>query len=295
MRVILYDTGILPKYTAPVPVIVVGNITVGGTGKTPICIWLVDNLVQNGWRPGIILRGYGGNSENWPVVIDKHTSPDVAGDEAILLFGLTGVPVCAGPNRLASAKQLAKEFGCNVIVSDDGLQHYALERNIEIAIVDKKRRFQNARFLPAGPLREPVSRLDSVDLVLRKTLDLKDKNDFRLKPRELVNVCDERQRMSLSSLKNRRIIAVVATGNPQNFFDTLSAQNVDFEKRVFPDHYRYEKEDLLDDKESIIVMTYKDAVKCEKIAGHNVWYLDVKVEMSQETEQSIAKILDTIS
>ena len=164
-----YRHGVLKAVTLPIPVIVVGNITAGGTGKTPFVMWLVQSLQAQGYHPGIITRGYGGKSEHWPLLVTSATNPTLAGDEAVLLARHTHVPEMAGPDRINAARRLLEKFPVNVIVSDDGLQHYRLARVIDIIMLDGKRGFGNFWRLPAGPLRESTARLNDVDFVICKT------------------------------------------------------------------------------------------------------------------------------
>ncbi len=287
----LYRSGILKSHTLCVPVIIVGNITVGGTGKTPVTAWLSKRLAQQGLRPGIILRGYGGNSQSWPVLVDQNTSAEKAGDESLLLHRLTGLPVAAGPNRVQAARKLVSEHDCNIIISDDGLQHYALNRNVEIAIVDRQRGFQNGRLLPAGPLREPVSRMNIVDLVLSKTASPKGKNTFCLTPTQFVSVVDNQVKRGLDAFDNGKITAVAAIGNPESFFLILDNLAIQYQKKVFPDHHPYVAEDLQFAGNNPIIMTQKDAVKCEHFATQNLWYLEVDVNVSNETEEQIDAVV----
>ena len=165
-RKFLYRLGVLKTHTLPVPVIVVGNITVGGTGKTPLIIWLARFLKDSGFKPGIISRGYGGQAESWPQWVAANSDAKNVGDEALLIAKQTGCPMAVGPLRVDAANMLLKQADCNVILSDDGLQHYALNRDIEIAVIDGERRFGNGYCLPAGPLREPIERLQSVDFII---------------------------------------------------------------------------------------------------------------------------------
>ncbi len=166
LRRFCYQKGIAKSFRLPVPVIVVGNITVGGTGKTPLVIWLANRLTEAGFKPGIISRGYGGQSETWPRIVNQQSNVNQIGDEPYLIFRQTQLPMVVGPDRVESGKKLLSKFDCNVIISDDGLQHYKLQRDIEIMVIDGERRFGNGYMLPAGPLREPVSRLQSIDFVV---------------------------------------------------------------------------------------------------------------------------------
>ncbi|MGB5718018.1 MAG: tetraacyldisaccharide 4'-kinase, partial [Gammaproteobacteria bacterium] len=166
LRRAAYKIDLLRSTRVPVPVIVVGNITVGGTGKTPLVVWLAEYLRGKGYKPGIISRGYGGTASNWPQQVRPDSDPGAVGDEAVLLAAKTGCPMSVAPDRVAAARALVEHGECDILLSDDGLQHYALQRDIEIAVVDGVRRFGSGFMIPAGPLREPVSRLQAVDLVV---------------------------------------------------------------------------------------------------------------------------------
>ncbi|MDD1613525.1 MAG: tetraacyldisaccharide 4'-kinase, partial [Methylococcaceae bacterium] len=162
----LYRLGVLKTHTLSVPVILVGNITVGGTGKTPLIVWLAGFLKDSGFKPGIISRGYGGQAESWPQSVTADSDAKNIGDEALLIAKQTGCPMAVGPSRVDAANSLLGQADCNVILSDDGLQHYSLNRDIEVAVIDGERRFGNGYCLPAGPLREPIERLHSVDFII---------------------------------------------------------------------------------------------------------------------------------
>lgn len=264
LRYFFYKIHIFKSQKFPVPIIIVGNITVGGTGKTPLVIAIIKELIKHGFRPGIITRGYGGKSKIWPQHVNKNSDPILVGDEAVLLAKNTKVPVIAGPNRCLSVAKLLKEFQCNVIVSDDGLQHYALSRDIEIAVMDQTRQLGNGFCLPAGPLREPKNRLKTVDFVV--TNGGKDPYAMDFVIDTIVNLLDETKTLDLNNLSDKRIIAIAGIGNPNRFFDSLKSLNIIFEKKIFPDHYYFKKEDIDIKDADIILMTEKDAVKCHNIA-----------------------------
>lgn len=285
IRHFLYQKNIFKSYKINIPVIIVGNITVGGTGKTPLVIALAKALQQNGFHPGIISRGYGGKSKKWPVFVDKNSDPILVGDEAVLMAKSTGLPVVVGPCRVASARAL--QGAANIILSDDGLQHYALKRDIEIAVIDSTRRFGNGFCLPAGPLREPVSRLKSADFIVINNNFLIPTPTHTHTPTvamyftidDIVNVIDENKKINVPELKNKKIMAVAAIGNPERFFNSLRSLNIFFETKIFPDHYFFEKKDFELIKSDIILMTEKDAVKCAAFSDDRFYMVRGHVEL----------------
>ncbi len=275
-RRFLYRLGVLKSYTLPVPVIVVGNITVGGTGKTPLIICLAEFLKKSGYRPGIISRGYSGKAESWPQWVSAESDPKLVGDEALLIAKQTGCPMVVGPLRVEAAKALLKQADCNVILSDDGLQHYALNRTIEIAVIDGERRFGNGYCLPAGPLREPIERLQSVDLVVVNGQEAEE-NQFtmQLVGNTLINLVTGEQK-SLDELKGVECHALAGIGNPERFFEVLASAGLIFKSQSFPDHYQFQNHDIQYSDNKPVLMTEKDAVKCSAFAGIKHWYLPVK-------------------
>jgi tetraacyldisaccharide 4'-kinase len=275
-RRFLYRLGVLKSYTLPVPVIVVGNITVGGTGKTPLIICLAEFLKKSGYRPGIISRGYGGKAESWPQWVSAESDPKLIGDEALLIAKQTGCPLVVGPLRVEAAKALLKQADCDVILSDDGLQHYALNRTIEIAVIDGERRFGNGYCLPAGPLREPIERLQSVDLVVVNGQEAEE-NQFtmQLVGNTLINLVTGEQK-SLDKFKGVECHALAGIGNPERFFEVLASAGLIFKSQSFPDHYQFQNHDIQYSDNKPVLMTEKDAVKCSAFAGIKHWYLPVK-------------------
>jgi tetraacyldisaccharide 4'-kinase len=275
-RKFLYRLGVLKSYTLPVPVIVVGNITVGGTGKTPLIICLAEFLKESGYKPGIISRGYGGKAESWPQWVSAESDPKLIGDEALLIAKQTGCPVVVGPLRVEAAKALLKQADCDVILSDDGLQHYALNRTIEIAVIDGERRFGNGYCLPAGPLREPIERLQSVDLVIVNGQEAEE-NQFtmQLVGNTLINLVTGEQK-SLDKFKGVECHAFAGIGNPERFFEALASAGLIFKSQSFPDHYQFQNHDIQYSDNKPVLMTEKDAVKCSAFAGIKHWYLPVK-------------------
>ncbi len=262
------------SHHVPVPVIVVGNITVGGTGKTPLVIWLGKFLRKNGFKPGIVSRGYGGQATTWPQAVFPDSDPRLVGDEPVLLARHSGCPVAIAPRRIIAVESLLDQ--CDLIICDDGLQHYALHRDIEIAVVDEKRRYGNGFCLPAGPLREPVSRLNSVDfIVFNGSTMLFDITSLR-------NVADKILLQDLSDLRGHTVHAIAGIGHPARFFACLREQGLILYCHEFPDHYHYCQSDIQFDDNFPVIMTEKDAVKCQRFAGPHHWYLPITARLSNE-------------
>lgn len=274
-RKFLYKTKLKKITNFNVPVIIVGNITVGGTGKTPLVIWLANFLKQQGYKPGIVSRGYGGKSAQYPVIVTANSDPKVVGDEPLLIVRNAQCPMVVDPNRVQAVKQLLAGTDCNIVISDDGLQHYALGRDVEIVVVDGERKFGNQFCLPAGPLREPISRLNSVDFVITNGIEQK------LMPASFRQVNNPSINQSVNYFKNKTIHAVAGIGNPQRFFNSLRELGLNIIEHPFPDHYFFQSHDV-NFGDEVVVVTEKDAVKCEKFAGDNVWCLAVRAELPEK-------------
>lgn len=287
-----------------VPVIVIGNITVGGTGKTPLLIALTRLLQSAGLRPGVISRGYGARlgATSVRLVQTADSSADV-GDEPLLIARSTQCPVVVGKDRAAAARALLAETDCDVILSDDGLQHYALSRNVEIVVVDGSRGFGNGYCLPCGPLREPIARLQHVDWVIRNgsqpnvQLVPWSPVPMHIKPMHWVNLLTGEQRpVADSGWLQEPAYAVAGIGNPQRFFSTLSALGVTFFPKPFPDHHNYTPHDFAAFTEGTVLMTAKDAVKCTAFARSDWWYLEVTAELPESFQTAfVAKVRELAS
>jgi tetraacyldisaccharide 4'-kinase len=288
----LYRSGLKKTYHAPVPVVIVGNITVGGTGKTPLVIWLAEFLKNQGYKPGIVSRGCGGDKKM--KVVDKNSSPATAGDEAVLIARRTDCVVVTGIDRVAAVQKLLAEYDCDIVISDDGLQHYRLGRQVEIAMVDGKRRFGNQSLLPAGPLREPVSRLQGVDFVVTQQHAQADEFEMQLQGDMVCAVNNTVLTKSLHAFKQSTVHAVAALGNPQRFFDGLRAQGITVIEHRFPDHYHFKKEDLYFADELPVIMTEKDAVKCINLVDQRHWYLPVQAVMSPIFSERLLKKIGAV-
>lgn len=267
----------------PVPVIVVGNLTVGGTGKTPLVLRLAGLLREQGWTPGIVTRGYGGRSSTWPWPVMPDSDPALVGDEPVLLARRSGCTVVAGPERVAAGRLAIERGGCDILLSDDGLQHYALRRDLEILLVDGQRGFGNGRCLPAGPLREPLRRLRTVDLVLYKD-GVGQGPSMRLVPGSAVSLSRPERRLDLSALRGQRVLAVAGIGDPERFFGLLEANGLEIERRPFPDHHAYTRADVDAWGDRLLIMTEKDAVKCAPFAREHHWMLPVEARLDASFE-----------
>jgi tetraacyldisaccharide 4'-kinase len=280
LRRIAYARGLLRAVRLPVPVVVVGNITVGGTGKTPLVLWLVGHLSQRGMHPGIVSRGYGASHAHASAV-PPTAEPGRAGDEPLLLAQRSGCPVWTGADRVAAARGLiAAHPGCDVIVSDDGLQHYRLARDVELAVIDASRGLGNGLMLPAGPLREPAKRLREVDAVVinaaaRASRASARAFDMRLEGREFRNLLNPEHVVGPGHFQRQRVHAVAGIGNPARFFAHLDALGIAFEAHAFADHHAYTPSDLDYAGADAILMTEKDAVKCTRFASETHWVLRV--------------------
>jgi len=289
-RKFLFDTGFLHRYQSPVPVVIVGNISVGGTGKTPLLIALVQQLQQAGVKPGVISRGYGGQSTVWPQRVVSTSTAEQVGDEPVLIFQRTGCPIVVGPDRKQDIELLLKSYACDLILSDDGMQHYALQRDKEIAVVDVSRQFGNGFCLPSGPLREPVNRLLTVDLVLING-GAKEENAFNLKNSNCYAVSDLLdESCALATFSGHKVHAVAGIGNPQRFFDMLIEQGIDVIPHVFADHYRYDIDDVQFNDNYPVLMTEKDAVKCHSFDLHNHWAVRVDAVLTDTAQKNINQL-----
>lgn len=284
----------------PIPVIVVGNISVGGTGKTPLLIALVKHLQAQGFTPGVVSRGYGGRAPHYPFVLTAQTRVQESGDEPFSIFQQTGCAVCVDADRVAAARALERA-GCDILLSDDGLQHYRLGRALEIAVVDGQRGFGNGFCLPVGPLREPVSRLKKVDLVVinsaEKSLPVSaslETFSMVIAPQAWVGVAGG-QVFALSHLApGSRVHAVAGIGNPQRFYITLSKLHLATVQHDYPDHHTYSMTDFDFAEDLPVVMTAKDAVKCQAFAKPDWYYLAVAAILPETFWQALDARIATI-
>lgn len=290
VRRFLYRHHFKKSHKFAIPVIIVGNITVGGTGKTPCVIWLSQLLRSEGYQPGIVSRGYGGKKQLTPYRVTIDADVSEVGDEAILMAKRTQCPLVVCTDRVAAVQDLLAHTSCNIVISDDGLQHYRLSRDIEMVIIDGMRELGNQQLLPAGPLREPVSRLQTVDLVVRQESDAKEFS-FTLRGEFFVAVKDGAHKIPLKQFEPKRLHAVAAIGNPQRFFNMLREQGFDIVEHVFPDHHLFAKEDFYFAERLPIVMTEKDAVKCYDFADNNFWYIPVDAKFDEAFSKRILSLV----
>jgi len=283
IRKALYKKGFLKSSHPGIPVIVVGNITVGGTGKTPVVIEIVEHLKQKGWTPGVVSRGYGGRIKTYPFLVTPRTIAEECGDEPVLIYRNTQAKIAIDSNRARAAEYL-KLLGCDIIITDDGLQHLGLERDFEILVIDGKRGFGNQHMLPVGPLRESVDRVELCDFVLTNG----DENIcpqhrasecFNMSPQHLVDLVS-REQYPLSWLMDKEIHALAGIGNPDRFFSLLEGLGSKPICHPFADHHEYKMSDIPNDKKSLVV-TEKDAVKLEQFPIQDCLYLKIKAELPQ--------------
>ena len=332
LRRYAYRAGLRRSRQVGRPVVVVGNLSVGGTGKTPLVIAIAKLLARRGVRAGIVCRGYGGSVSRWPRQVRPDSDPDRVGDEAVLLARRAGVPVAAGPNRIAAARILVRRSKCDVILSDDGLQHLQLARDVEIVVVDGVRRHGNGRCLPAGPLREPLSRLASVDLVVvnGKTPEGEDARgkegarallpprpqpgagekcgpgqdgsremegaweggpDMQLATGDAVSLLDAGVARPLESFRGAPVHALCGIGHPERFFRTLESHGITVVRHPFADHHPFREEEIRFAGGAPVLMTEKDAVKCERFAGARHWYVPVEAVLSSAFETRLTALL----
>ena len=289
---LLYRLGIKRAWRAPVPVVVVGNLTAGGNGKTPVVIWLVEQLKARGIRVGVVSRGYGGKAAQYPLLLTSDTTTAEAGDEPVLIYQRTGAPVAVSPVRSEAVQALLTEHDVQIIITDDGLQHYALARDKEIVVIDGVRRFGNGWWLPAGPMRERASRLKSVDAVIvNGGVAEQGEIPMHLHPGLAVNLLTG-ERKAVAQLP--ALVAMAGIGHPPRFFATLEQCGARIEKRVpLADHQALVPEQVaaFTVPGQTLIMTEKDAVKCRAFAKENWWYLPVDAELSGEQPEQLLKEL----
>ncbi|BAF61875.1 tetraacyldisaccharide 4'-kinase [Candidatus Vesicomyidisocius calyptogenae] len=279
LRKWLYQVNFFKVKKFKCPVIVVGNITVGGTGKTPIVILLAQYFKQQGKQVGVVLRGYGGMHHKGSLLVSKNTNVYLSGDEPLLIALQADLPVMVNRNRAQAVEDLINQCQVNLIISDDGLQHYRMDRNIEIAVIDGTRRFGNEFFLPSGPLRESIDRLKSVDFVINNAGFRAGEFNIKLILKVFVNVKTGEEK-PLDYFNGEYCHGVAGIGYPQRFFDTLIRLGINLKPHIFADHYVYQQSDLVFEDNYPILMTAKDCVKCIQFANNQMWYLQVEANLS---------------
>lgn len=284
--------GLKKAWQAPVPVVVVGNLTAGGNGKTPVVVWLVEQLQQRGIRVGVVSRGYGGKAAHYPLLLTPDTTTTEAGDEPVLIFQRTGAPVAVSPARVDAVKALLADSPVQLIVTDDGLQHYRLHRDKEIVVIDGVRRFGNGWWLPAGPMRERASRLKTVDAVITNGgIAQPGEIAMRLQPGLAVNLLTG-ERCNVNALQN--LVAMAGIGHPPRFFATLHESGArPVKTAALADHQALSRQDVaaLLEPEQTLIMTEKDAVKCRAFAENNWWYLPVDAHLEDKQAEKLLQEL----
>ena len=284
VRRVLYKLRILGSRHPGIPVVVVGNLSVGGSGKTPLVLHIAGILRDHGWKPGIVSRGYGGKADA-PREATIASDPAEVGDESMLLARRSGCPVWVAPDRVQACTALRTQHPeCDVIVTDDGLQHYALRRDVEICVLDE-RSLGNGFLLPAGPLREPRSRLGSVDAVVAHGDSPVPGHRMALEGDKLVRMTDARDVRALKSFAGQRVHAVAGLGNPRRFFLQLGRAGLKVVPHPFPDHHAFRAEDFEFGDTDPVVMTEKDAVKCKRFAQAHFWVFPVSAALDPAFER----------
>ncbi|MCP3674732.1 MAG: tetraacyldisaccharide 4'-kinase [Gammaproteobacteria bacterium] len=301
IRSLLYQKGIFSSHKANIPVIVVGNISVGGTGKSPVVISLAQQLSKAGYKIGILSRGYGGQSDKYPLNVEANSNARVVGDEPLMIKLRTNEIVVVDPIRSRGAKFLENECHCNIIICDDGLQHYQLQRDIEILVVDGNRMFGNGLLMPFGPLREPLSRATSVDAkVININKDTSVENSGKSFRMTLSTACfvsvkgnkemEVKDFLGYCKLHTDQVYSVAGIGHPQRFFNQLDELGIYSKNFAFDDHHKYVENDFLE-MNGIVLMTEKDAVKCRKFATDDMWYLKVDADITPSLSQHCIYLL----
>ncbi|MEE9447472.1 MAG: tetraacyldisaccharide 4'-kinase [Arenicellales bacterium] len=303
-----YQSGILKQHALSVPVIVVGNISVGGTGKSPLVAHIAQLLQQHNFKPGIICRGYKGKADTWPQFVKADSQPDWVGDEPVMLAMQTHCPVMAGPDKVQAAQALIKgdssprskteKHGCDVIISDDGFQHLRLARDIDVVVLGD---MGNGWCIPAGPLREAKAALSSADICVIHRADNQQDNqrdsaqssfEMALASGEIYAL-DDQQLANLSALKQTHLHAVAGIGRPERFFEILRGLGLSFTEHIFADHHDYIASDVDFNDNDLIITTEKDAIKLARLQGlRKTWVLPVKATLSSEFDQQLLKKLN---
>ncbi|NQY51115.1 MAG: tetraacyldisaccharide 4'-kinase [Piscirickettsiaceae bacterium] len=286
-----YKSEIFKRYSIPIPVIIIGNINIGGTGKTPLVIWLARQLQRYGFKPGIISRGYGSMPKRYPLLVSKDSDPADVGDEPVIIARHIDCPIAISPKRIKASTALIKHFNCNLIISDDGLQHYAFNRNIEIVVVDAERTFGNEYCLPSGPLREPISRLKYIDFLVYNGEYSNYLFDITISAVKAINLTDTSIQKGLVDFSGQDAHGIAGIGNPKRFFNLLNELGINVIPHEFNDHHYFQSTDINFDDDKMVLMTEKDAVKCQYFASYNMWYVPIKAAVSGKLNQRIIQKL----
>ncbi len=288
-----YQHNRLASHTFNVPIIVVGNITVGGTGKTPFVMHLVSLLRQKGYKPGIVSRGYRGEGREDFYWVNEESDPRQVGDEPVLLAKRLRCPLVVAKKRPLGVEALLDSGSVNIVISDDGLQHYALGRDIEIALLDSHKPYGNGFCLPAGPLREPITRLSSVDFVMLNGEKVPELSEYAmtLSPIMLYNGADPKKSKHLEDFKGQTVHAVAGIGNPSQFFSLLEKAGIKVIPHPYPDHHDFTREDIVFLDEHPVFLTEKDAVKCQGLLQFNHWVLPVEAKVDAEFDTRFLNVL----
>lgn len=290
LRRALYRRGWRRSVRLPVPVIVIGNITAGGTGKTPLAIAVAEGLRERGFHPGVVSRGYGGRQRE-PLLLSDAPDPRQVGDEPSLIRA-QGIPVAVGRNRPAAARLLIAA-GCDVVIADDGLQHYRLARDVEVCVIDAVRGFGNGRLLPAGPLREPLIRLATADIRVCNGGERMGAYPMKLTGGEACSLTDDACQ-PLTAFTGQRVHAVAAIGHPARFFDSLRGHGILPVEHAFPDHHAFVPADFHFGDDLPVLMTDKDAIKCRRFAQPGWWRVPVKAGLPVEFFEALANRIQAI-
>ena len=292
-----FKVGILPVSYYKRPIIVVGNMTVGGSGKTPLTLWLVEHLRKSGYTPGVVARGYGRRHSRKSRIVTVKSTVAKVGDEPLMIAQRTNVPVAVANRRKDAVNLLLRRYNCDIFVCDDGLQHYALNSDITIAMIDGDVRFGNSFCLPAGPLRERSSRIKSYDFQLIKGSGHDNEWVMGIKVGEVSNILDPENTQRLEDIKGEKIQAVCGIGNPDSFFAVLTEAELDFDLHPYPDHFDFEARDFEEfaSSEAMVLMTEKDAVKCKKFAKPNWWYLSITAAPPENFIQALDSRLSAVA
>jgi tetraacyldisaccharide 4'-kinase len=294
VRRLCYQSGLIAVNQIDAPVIIVGNITVGGTGKTPLVIWLAEYFKSKGFKPGIVSRGYGGKLSGKTQQVRADSDPLLVGDEPVLIAKKTSCPVAIAVERRKAAEELIKYCDCDLILCDDGMQHYSLGRDLEIAVIDGQRRFGNNHCLPAGPLREPISRLKTVDFVVSKYIAGRHEYKMEYSYGDLVSLKEPTKTIPVSSLNGQSVHAVAGIGNSNRYYSYLRNQKLNLIMHDFPDHYSFAAEDIIFNDGLAVVMTEKDAVKCAEYATEQHWYLPITATLPESFSYRLDSLMKEI-